>query len=359
MTRRLLMGLFFLLPVLASTLLVECNGRIEINYTMDEALRSLEMPQDLEVARVFVAYLKLPSNLKFFNPGVSASLRSLSDALRDYELRLETVKKILEERNVNLQVEEIGEDVNIASRLAKTISEGIDATYADLKRFASKPRCGYRPDLRPVEKMEDLAELLSSILSRVEHVRLKLSDVNMPATELAALQSLLNPPYTRHEIDTLVASARTDREVLEGVFNPSKETLLDILELAEKTRNRNELKNILERMIETRLGNFTLEEAKNFIVKNADRLRRREKIDYFLKLYGRMEELLEKKDYGAAVVVAQKLVRLAKFILEGGYVEERGPDIFPLVLLILIALVLIFFWRRRKNEEGADVPLDI
>lgn len=347
-------------PILASTVVVDCNGPIEINYSVDNGLTFLEMPEDFEVARIFAAYLRLPNTLKFFNPGTSTSLRSLSDTLKDYALRLKTVDDILKEKNTNLSVSDIIDDVNIASKLALLISEEIDKSYASIKRFASRPSCGFVPDLSPVEKMKDLGDLLSNILSRVERVRLRLSETNLTPTEIAALQSLLNSPYSRHEITTLVAAARSDKEILEEVFAPSRESLLDLLELARKTKDREKLRSLMEKSIETKLGSFTLAEAKDFIVTNAEHLRRGDRTQEFLKLYRELERLIEKQDYGAAVFVAEKLEKLAKFILDGGYVEKEDekPNLLPIGMIVLIAALLFFLWGRRRNEESVDDTID-
>lgn len=213
--------------------------------------------------------------------------------------------------------------------------------------------------------MEDLYLIGDRLLKEVQRVRTELSsEENIDLGLVSAVSKLLEPPFSRPDLDELLSRARSDEKLLNPSLNPREEDVLKLAELSESYYIRSKVEEILSGEISSKVGVFpSLGDAVTFIVLRKDDLRYGDRAGEVEAMYREVLERVKKGDFREAYSLVTRLKDAVQFVLDGGWKEEKvqEPDYtLPVLFLLLLGAIIFVLLRRRKgDEEGLDTYDDL
>ncbi|NPA86425.1 MAG: LPXTG cell wall anchor domain-containing protein [Candidatus Diapherotrites archaeon] len=360
----LLIPVVLAVPQEATLITLDCGGEVEVYYAASGDSITLFYTENpsYEVARTFYTYYKLLSvidSLGFLNDSTITSLRSLKEALKEYELQLLQARSLSERYDVPLDLRELNEEVIDLQRLIEAYVTRLESLKSSVHRFLEYPSCDYRPDLNVIQDFEIVYGAASRIIELSQQIKTRLAaEENVDLTLVNALSELITPPFSRTDLDELLSRAQSDYRLLSLIFNPSEEDVARLIELSKSYAAYEELSKLLNERIVTEVGVFPdMESAVNFVLAHRDELKEGDRATTILNLYDELKTLMEEKRYSEALPVAKKLRSELFSVLNAGFREEEAPEgPSPLLLggLLLVLAIIIFLRRRKRVEEDAD-----
>ena len=352
-------------PSGANLVTIECNGLKEVYYTASNGSITFfytENPTP-DLVKTFYVYFKLLNtvdDLSFISDSTITSLRSLSDALSEYRLRLVQAKSLANRYDVNLDVSELNQEAGLLSRSLELIAKKTENLKEKLHSFLKQPRCGFNPDLSVLDDFSNVYAVANNMLTLSQRIKTGLStEKNIDLSLVNALSELITPPFNRSDLDELLSRSKSDKQLLSLILNPDPKDLANLVQLSKSYEAYTEAKDLLSQQITTPLGIFdSVDAAISFIQLNKDRLARGEDVDKAVKLYAEVKKALQEKKYVEAKFLAERLRSLVFDILKAGWKEkkrEEGPSWGIVVGLLLVVGLIFILLRRRKGDEEADV----
>ena len=375
--RRLLLLLLIPLVMAAvppqgtSKLVIHCGKDFTVYYILSgNDLTFFYIPEEnADVVRAFYYYYKLggvADKLNFVSDATVTSLRSLASAMDDYHLQLLQAKSLLNRYHQNLDLRELNDTSSSLKLSLNAMAGETESLERNIQNFLQDPYCNPVIDYNVLNDMEGVYSLAVRLLNESQQLKTKLStEGNVDLSLVNAVSKLITPPYDRPSMDELLSKARTDRDTLSMIFNPSQEDILHMLSISENYRNYSDLMEVMNSTITTKLGTFSgLEPAITFIQSNADRLKKKDEISTLQNLYTQFNSLKNKGDYFSALKVAQRMKNLAVDILNAGFEEEQsqkgGMNNYYLALIfILLGLLIVGIVYKHIRRGGSEDEVDL
>ncbi len=350
------------IPSGATLVTVECNGTKEVYYTASNGSITFfytESPSP-DLVKTFYTYFKLLNavdDLSFVSDSTITSMRSLSDALNEYRLRLVQAKSLANRYDVNLDVSELNQDALLLSRSLELLAKKTERLKERLHSFLKQPHCGFNPDLSVLDDFSNVYAVANQMLTLSQQIKTRLSsEKNIDLSLVNAISELITPPFNRSDLDELLSRSKSDKQLLSLILNPDPKDLANLIQLSKSYEAYMEVKDLLSQQITTPLGIFdSVDAAISFLQLNKDRLARGADVEKAVKLYSEVKKALQEKKYVEAKFLAERLRSLVFDILKAGWKkekEEKSPPIgLAIGLLLVVGLIFILLRRRKGNEE--------